>query len=219
MKDIGSVMEHLEIVEMFGIKGLQPSDALSAFIESFPKNFQIEVLDLGCGYGQKSLLLASLGWRVTALDIDADKLDFLKKKAKEHQLNINVLVGSMDYLPLKRQTFDAVLCLSTIHHQTMSGIKKTLSEIHRVLKPGGRVFFDILSINDPSFAIGEEIEPGTKIGGREGEDGIPHHYTTKIELERILVDFSNVAIQETEFSYIYNHERYISVLFEVVAIK
>ncbi len=115
--------------------------------------------------------------------------------------------------------FDAVTCCSAIHHQKMAGIVKTLGEIRRVLKAGGRVFFDILSTRNPSYAIGEEIEAGTRLGGREGEEDLPHHYSTREEVEELLKDFSQMEIRESEFSYEYNSESYRSVLFEVVAVK
>ena len=212
-------MEHLEVKELFGVKGLSFSELFKAFIDSFPKNKEIKVLDIGCGYGQKSLFMASLGWAVTALDIDSKKLVFLKKKAGEYSLQINIAMGSMTDIPLKDNEFDAVICLSTIHHQKLSGVKSTISEIIRVLKPGGKVFFDILSVNDSSYKIGKEIEPGTKLGGREGEEDIPHHYSTKNELEELLSDYLKVAINENEFSYEYDYENYNCTLFEVIAVK
>jgi ubiquinone/menaquinone biosynthesis C-methylase UbiE len=212
-------VEHLEVVEMFGVKGLSFSDSFRAFIDSFLKCGKIKILDLGCGYGQKSLFMASLGWEVTALDIDLKKLDFLKEKAKEYHSQINVVKGSMDNLPFQDRVFDAVICLSTIHHQKFYSIQNTLSEIHRVLRPGGRLFFDILSTKDASYAIGEMIEPGTKLGGREGEENVPHHYTTKKELEEILTNYSKTDIDENEFSYSYQGEKYTCVLFEITAKK
>ncbi len=63
------------------------------------------------------------------------------------------------------------------------------------------------------------IEPGTKLGGREGEENVPHHYTTKKELEEILTNYSKTDIDENEFSYSYQGEKYTCVLFEITAKK
>jgi ubiquinone/menaquinone biosynthesis C-methylase UbiE len=204
---------------LFGVKGFKFSNLFRAFVDSFPNDEEKKALDLGCGYGQKSLFLASTGWLVTALDIDAKKLAFLKKRAEEYNLDICIAKGSMNDLQFQDNVFDAVICLSTIHHQKYSGIENTLAEIHRVLKPRGKVFFDILSINDPSYETGENIEKGTKTGGREGEENIPHHYSTKKELEELLADYSDAKINENKFSYEYDHGNYICVLFEVIAVK
>lgn len=212
-------MEYLEVEEIFGVKGLSFSNSFRSFIESFPKNEKLTVLDLGCGYGQKSLFLASGGWAVTALDIDTQKLDILKTRAEQYDLGIDVVEGDMKALPLQDNLFDIVICLSTIHHQKLIDIENTLSEIFRILKPGGQVFFDILSINDPSCEIGEEIEPGTRVGGREGEEDVPHHYSTKKELKEILTNYSKIDISENSFAYKYNHKEYICVLLAVIAVK
>ncbi|NMA00251.1 MAG: class I SAM-dependent methyltransferase [Clostridiaceae bacterium] len=212
-------MEHLNVEEQFGVKGLSFSKSLKSFIDSFPEGEEMKVLDIGCGYGYKSLCLAYRGCSVVAIDIDPQKLAFLKQYTEKSNLKIQTIEGSMTNLPVPDHVFDVAICCSTIHHQKMTGIAKTVSEILRVLKPGGRVFFDMLSVNDPTYEIGEEIEPGTKVGGREGEEGVPHHYFTKEEVEEILTDYSKVDISEKKFSYDFNHKQYTCILFEVVATK
>ncbi len=212
-------MEKLIIEEQFGMKGLSFSKSLNTFLESFPKDQAIKVLDLGCGYGQKALFMAAGGWEVSALDLDPEKLSFLQQRAEEFNMPIQTIEGDITGLPIPDGEFDAVICCSAIHHQKMAGIVKTLAEILRVLKPGGRVFFDILSDKDPSYALGEEIEAGTMLGGREGEEDVPHHYSTREEVEKILADYSRADISESEFSYEYNKEKFSCVLFEVVAVK
>ncbi|HHX04162.1 MAG TPA: class I SAM-dependent methyltransferase, partial [Tissierellia bacterium] len=212
-------MEHLDIETIFGIKSLSFSNSFKEFIHRFPLNNKYHALDLACGYGQRALYLSNLGFQVTALDHDPKKLKILQEKADEHQLKVISVVGSMNQLPFKDHTFDLVFCFSAIHHQTKEEIQRTISEMHRVLQPEGQVFFDILSEKDSTYMIGEEIGPGTKIGGREGEEGVPHHYTTVEELKHLMTQFEQVHIVEKEYSYIFQEEEYSSSLFEVMAKK
>ncbi len=209
--------EHLDLEEIYGIRSLSFSESFSAFVERHSQKHERKVLDLCCGAGQRALYMADLGLQVSALDIDSRKLAILHEKARDYRLNIEIFEASMTDLPFESGSFDTVICCSALHHQTVTGILKTISEIRRVCKSEGQVFFDILSISDASYAVGLEIEPGTKVGGREGEEDVPHHYCTREELEDFLRAFSHVQIEEKNYTYRFRDQMYSSILFEVTA--
>lgn len=209
------------IVEEFGEVQFEVLSKIKEAAESFKKNNIRQILDLGCGTGKHSIYLASKGFEVCAGDISKENIEITKSKAQRAGLE-KVIYKELDMrkLPFNDNSFDAVICVSTISHGTYEDIKKTISEICRVLKPKGILVTDILSVNDDSYGLGQQLEENTFVGSREGEDGIPHHYASKKELSILFESFSSTKVYEVKYCYILkNNKIYISNAFDIVAEK
>jgi ubiquinone/menaquinone biosynthesis C-methylase UbiE len=102
-----------------------------------PKNKSLKILDAGCGPGAALIYLAKYG-EVTGVDISEEALKFAGKRGK-------VKKGSISDLPFKDNEFDVVVCLDVLYHKLVN-INKAISEMERVLKPGGVIF-----IREPAF--------------------------------------------------------------------
>lgn len=89
------------------------------------------VLELGCGNGLVSHLLASAGHATVSMDIDADQV----RDAARLLPGRLVLRGDGTRLPFHAGTFDAVVCSEVIEH--IHARTDLLREIRRVLRPGG----------------------------------------------------------------------------------
>ena len=138
------------------------------------------ILDVGCGTGRHSRFLAKHAFSVYALDFSQKALVSLTKSIYRSQSkSLSPLRAHFTALPFQTACMDAILCFSTIHHGFHREIVQALQEFARVLHPGGFLFLDILSQNDPSYGIGTSIEPHTFVGGRSGEENIPHHYVSQ----------------------------------------
>ena len=96
------------------------------------------VLDMGCGSGRYTVALARLGARVTGADLDKNSYAAAKNLCRKKKLPVSFVEANFHRLPFKSGEFDFVFCNGTLHHS--SSIEKGLSELHRVLKPGGRSF-------------------------------------------------------------------------------
>ena len=95
-----------------------------------------------------------------------------------------------------------------------------INEIFRVLKPGGILITDLLSIEDDSFGLGEEIEKNTFVGGREGEEGIPHFYTTDKEIKEFFKKFDEVKVSKTDYIFeLIDGKEFISKAFDICCLK
>ena len=100
------------------------------------------ILDLGCGPGHWSARLASrygTKARVTGLDLAPG---MLAKARDDHGEHIRWLQADAGALPLNKATQDVVF--SNLAIQWCPGLDVVLSEIHRVLRPGGRALINTL---------------------------------------------------------------------------
>lgn len=108
------------------------------------------VADIGAGTGLLSLPAAELAERVWAVDISARMCEYLTTKALSagHE-NIEPVVASAVSLPLVSGSVDVVLSNYCLHHLRHQEKLVALAEIHRVLRPGGR-----LVLGDMMFSVG-----------------------------------------------------------------
>jgi demethylmenaquinone methyltransferase/2-methoxy-6-polyprenyl-1,4-benzoquinol methylase len=100
-------------------------------------------LDIGCGIGLQTLLLAEATQpkgRVTGLDISAELLDYARNKIKASPLadQISFKQGDMYSLPFPDDSFDWAWSADCVGYPS-GDLRSALKEIVRVVRPGGRV--------------------------------------------------------------------------------
>lgn len=115
--------------------GLQPAD---------------RVLEVGCGTGTLLMQIKREHPRVevTGLDPDVKALARARRKADRASVSIQLDRGFSDALPYPDASFDRVFSCFMFHHLEKADEKqRTLREIRRVLKPGGRL--ELLDFTGP----------------------------------------------------------------------
>ncbi|MCI0383171.1 cyclopropane-fatty-acyl-phospholipid synthase family protein [Streptomyces sp. CNQ085] len=115
------------------------------------------VLDAGCGPGETALFLARrYGVRVTGVTVSDAELETARGRAGAAGPNAVVDFRYGDYmeLPFPDGSFDAVLALESL--QNAPDLGRALGELHRVLRPGGRMAFSDFSLE--SAAEPERVE-------------------------------------------------------------
>jgi len=107
------------------------------------------VLEIGAGYGRIPLYLArerELEWSAyIALDISETMLRRLVEYRDEFtpgESPLYLLCASADELPLQDGSVDTVLTSVVFLHMGKSFVARSVAEIARVLRPGGRIVFD-----------------------------------------------------------------------------
>jgi SAM-dependent methyltransferase len=102
-------------------------------------------LDLGCGEGRHTILLARQGYAVTAFDLEPLAL----KKAREHVrkagLKADYVAGDALRLKFGDGAFDVVLDYGCFHHVVTRDWPRYRREIARVLRPGGHLILSVFS--------------------------------------------------------------------------
>jgi 2-polyprenyl-3-methyl-5-hydroxy-6-metoxy-1,4-benzoquinol methylase len=87
------------------------TDALSQV--EYPPNSS--ALDMGCGWGLSSEILANLGYQVTAVDINPQFVELVRRRAARLDLAIRPVVGTFeDFRP--QETIDLILFYECLHH-------------------------------------------------------------------------------------------------------
>jgi arsenite methyltransferase len=126
-----------------------------------PLNPGDAVLDIGCGAGVDSLVagrLVGAGGRVVGIDVTPAMI----QKARAHQarlglVNVSFQVADAEALPFPDNDFDAVISNGVFNLALNKA--RALAEVHRVLKPGGRLLLaDMVLVTALPPELGDKVE-------------------------------------------------------------
>ncbi len=108
-----------------------------------------QVLELGCGTGLFLDQVAESGVSLHGLDLSMDLLAQASRRLGK-RVNVHLHCGDAEQMPFPDACFDAVYGSSVLHHLDLH---RALREVHRVLKPGGRLVFAEPNILNPQVAL------------------------------------------------------------------
>jgi len=117
------------------------------FFENIVTNIKTndKVLEIGCGTNSISKKIIEKGADVTIIDISEKAIEVAKQDYKSGKFNAKCLVMDAENLTFKDCSFDLVYGVGILHHLS---IDKSMSEINKVLKSGGKaVFYEPLGHN------------------------------------------------------------------------
>lgn len=117
-----------------------------------------EVLELGCGLGAVTTLLAKNGARVSAVDISSVSIEVARRRAELHGVDdrVEFLVSPAERLPYDTGRFDIAVGRAVLHHLD---VKQAGPELHRVLVDGGKAAFSEPMGTNPVIAFAREHLP------------------------------------------------------------
>jgi len=143
-----------------------------------------QTLDFGCGGGVMLPFLAKMSERVIATDTDMLPLE---KMQKHFPLAANVVVCDADKSPIrnfKTSSFDLLIALDVLEH--IKDLSRTLDELLRLLKPGGRMVISGPTEN-LAYRLGRKLA-GPEYSGEYHERGVEEIFSLlsrKVRMERV----------------------------------
>ena len=100
-----------------------------------PEGRRLHILDVGCGAGFFSILLAKEGHTVTGIDLTANMITLAKRLAEEEHVSCNYKIMDAQNLDFADESFDMIISRNLTW--TLPDVKRAYEEWLRVLVPGG----------------------------------------------------------------------------------
>jgi len=174
-----------------------PSEDLKKFLRWLDRQKEVKglssrasILDIGTGNGRNLIYVCELsGARGVGYDKSREAIDQARKKAEQKELDLDLSVHSLEEpIPLEDTSQTIVLDMMASHVLAAEERAKLLSEIVRVLRPGGFLFWKTFLLDDdqhakrllslhPSGEAGTYIHPRIKVA---------EHVSTIEEIEKLL---------------------------------
>lgn len=113
--------------------------ALLRRMKAVAGNRPVRVLDVGCGTGvfASRVRQALPSARVWGIDLVSDMLQKGSLRWRQHAGAVQPVQGDSERLPFADSSFDFITCANSFHHYPHQD--RAVAEMHRVLKPGGRL--------------------------------------------------------------------------------
>lgn len=140
------------------MSGEQYEELTTAVLDNLQQADKGLLLDAGCGYGRVSSQLLQKDLETRIVGVDASPAMIEGSKELERTGRFSTVLGAMEHLPFRSDSFDSIVCIGVMTHVSDDG--KALQELTRVLKPGGRMIFTFLNRSNPfwvPFAINAKV--------------------------------------------------------------
>ena len=103
-------------------------------------------LELGCGTGRQTRLLAAGGRFASILALEVDRIQHDRNLLVDDLPGVRFALGGAEQIPAPDASVDAVFLFKSLHHVPLDLLGQAFAEMRRVLVPGGLVY-----ISEPVF--------------------------------------------------------------------
>ena len=205
-----------------------PDESVLRFIFcNFKRDGSEKVLDLGCGGGRHTILMANEGIIPYGIDISEEGV----RNTKELLINNgyecfanNVTCDNFESLPYENEFFQGIFAYGTLYYGGSKVYTKAIGEMYRTLVKGGACLAVVRGHKDYRYGQGREVEPNTFVidvkddnASALAEAGMTMHFFTEDELREAFSAFCQVSIDTVAFSRM--NGKYLNFDYLVTAIK
>jgi SAM-dependent methyltransferase len=106
----------------------------SFLLKQLPSHYE-NVLEIGCGTGLFSRLLAKRADSIIAIDLSSKMIEIAKQRSRQYP-NIDFQVADILKWEFPIEKFDAIVSIATVHHLPLENL---LPHLKVALKPGGKL--------------------------------------------------------------------------------
>lgn len=124
---------------------------LSNRIHGYESSRGLRVLDYGCGNGYVLSHYARGGATTFGVDLTRAALERARSRFQMLGLAANLLQGDGETIPLASEALDVVCSMGVIHH--VQNPRPVIGELHRVLRPGGRLILMVYNKNSFRYRV------------------------------------------------------------------
>jgi len=162
--------------------------------ETLKRAAPCRVLDVACGTGFYSVLLAKFGHQVVSIDVSEKSIEYAKQLAISNGCSNNIEHHVMDIskLDLGENSFDIVTGEDAIHH--LIKYPNAIENMYSVLKPGGKAYFWEPFAYNPIINIMRFVN--VRVKGHEGE-----HFLAEEEVQKLISVFDDVDVSDRAVLY------------------
>ena len=139
--------------------------------------------------------LQTAGFEVFGTDVADNGLTACGEALRRAGLEARLTRADMTAAPFSDAVFDAVLSTNVVNHNPRALLQQAVDEVHRVLRPGGRLYATVLNTWDWRYGSGEQTEPDSFVLAEGPETGILHHFFAESDLRDWLAAFEIVDLQ------------------------
>ena len=179
---------------------------LEFILNNFDKSIKKkDVLDIGCGGGLISELLAKKNANVTGIDENIYNIKQAREHVKMSSIKIDYKNQSLDtFYKKNKKKYDLILCLEVLEH--VNNVKKTLDKISELMKPGATLILSTINRNLKSLIFakifGEYVLNWIPVGTHQFEKFLkPEEIVEFLKLKKIEIK----NIKGMEFNPISNN--------------
>jgi SAM-dependent methyltransferase len=187
-------------------------DEIEAMAAELPLR-NARILELGCGKAEKTRALAQSRQVAAIVALEVDRIQHARNLAIADLPNVCFSWGAAEAIPEADNSFDIVMMFKSLHHVPIEAMDRALSEIQRVLKPGGfawisepvyagefneilRLFHDEKTVREAAFAaIRRAVEEGRFQHARQCFFSTPGHFDSFAQFEERVIHVTHTDHQ------------------------
>ena len=188
------------------IQSHYPTDMLCTFVRHHvDKNVGL-LLDIGIGNGVSTEYFRD-HTELDIIAIDCSRTAIVRAKDRlltndTSTQRLKLVEATFTRLPVKDESVDYIYAQDCIYYGGMKVFQKTISEIKRVLKPGGVIRFSVKASDDRSANKDNFVKDcDYKVSGRQWENDLILYCPSLEKLKKELIGFTNCSIGYLSYDY------------------
>lgn len=153
------------------------------------------VLDLGIGEGQNSIVLSELGYSVIGVDCSKNALDICKSRCP----NLVLVEEDIRNFDIEPNKYDLIMSRCVLHFLHKNDVYSIVEKAKNNIKQGGLIYISVFSTDDPSLEFkcnNQDFEVLENNVFHKLSDDTYSSYFSKNEILELFSDFQTILVSD-----------------------